>query len=37
MTVSIPMLRRDHVHFSLILDMLDRQADALEDGSKKAA
>lgn len=37
MTPSIPMLRRDHVHFSLILDMLDRQADALEDGSKKAA
>jgi len=36
MTLSIPLLRRDHVHFSLILDMLDRQADALENGDKKA-
>jgi hemerythrin-like domain-containing protein len=37
MTLSIPLLRRDHVHFSLILDMLDRQANALEGGDKKAA
>lgn len=34
MTVSIPLLRRDHVHFSLVLNMLDRQADALEGGDK---
>jgi hemerythrin-like domain-containing protein len=36
MPVSIPLLRRDHVHFSLVLDMLDRQADALERGSRTA-
>lgn len=36
MAVSIPLLRRDHVHFSLILDMLDRQAEALERGEKAA-
>jgi hemerythrin-like domain-containing protein len=36
MSVSIPLLRRDHVHFSLVLDMLDRQADALEQGTKSA-
>lgn len=37
MPLTVPLLRRDHVHFSLILDMLDRQADALEDGHKSAA
>ena len=36
MTVSIPLLRRDHVHFSLILDMLERQAAALESGARTA-
>lgn len=37
MPLNVPLLRRDHVHFSLILDMLDRQADALEGGNRKAA
>lgn len=36
MSVSIPLLRRDHVHFSLMLDLLDRQANAFERGVKSA-
>ncbi|MCA0201225.1 MAG: hemerythrin domain-containing protein [Proteobacteria bacterium] len=36
MSLSIPLLRRDHVHFSLILDMLDRQTEALERGDARA-
>ncbi|MGE3334876.1 MAG: hemerythrin domain-containing protein [Rhodospirillaceae bacterium] len=36
MSLSIPLLRRDHVHFSLILDMLDRQTEALERGDVRA-
>lgn len=36
MEISIPLLRRDHVHFSLILNMLDRQSEVLERGVKNA-